>query len=165
MMRAKLMMLFTAVAVCAFGFAAFAQDENAPIPSTTYVDESQMPRTEIQADGQAAIGETAPTVLEPGLAAIEANYAVRITALREQAAAATTSEAREALQTQMQELKHEWTLALAYRQLELARERQDVDTEAELLQAISHMTNPPVRELRQVPRDPRDAETPAGGVR
>lgn len=164
-MRAKLLLCAALIAAFTFGLTAYAQDENAPIPSQTYVDESQMTRTETQTVGQAELGEKVPTVLEPGLAAIEANYAARLAGLREQAAAAATSEGRETLQMRMQEVKLEWSLALAYRQLELARERQDADAETEILQAIEHMTNPPVRELRQVERDPRVDEVPAGGAR
>ena len=108
--------------------------------------------------------EQAASRLEPGLAKIEADYQARMDALMSELASATEDQ-REAVQQQAAELKVQWTLALANRQLELARQRGDVAAETEILHAIQAMQKPPATEGQPVVRDPNAGIQIEGGAR
>jgi hypothetical protein len=85
--------------------------------------------------------------------------------LRMRISTAQTPEDQESLQREAMELKVEWSLALAKRQLELARERGDTEAEAEALNTINHVANPPTVLRQQVPRDPNAGIELPGGAR
>lgn len=111
-------------------------------------------------DGQQVVPQ-----LEAGIAEIETMYGNRMQALKSKLNLATTEEERDALQQQTRELKVELTLALADRQLELARERGDTEAETELLTAKQAIMNPPSVERVQVKRDPNAGVRVEGGAK
>ena len=139
-------------------------------------DERQSQNTRTEADvlrvdapspaqAEAGLGEQVQPVLEPGLAAVESNFGQQMEALKSELTATLTEDQRDEIQQRMQSLKIEWTLALANREFELARQKQDSKAEAEILQAISQITNPTPHEQTPVARDPKAGIVTAGGAK
>jgi hypothetical protein len=125
------------------GVLAFAGEtpESATTPSPDRTD-NDVVRVEIPATTDPSVSEPISTRLDPRIAQIEATYRTRMQALKSQIGATADPVSQDQLQQQAGQLKIEWTLALADRQLELARERKDSRAEAELLQAIERIQHP-----------------------
>jgi hypothetical protein len=104
--------------------------------------EKDIPRTETPAAVDPSAPASKSTVLEQGLQQVEESYKAQMMSLISQLDAATDPDQQDMLQQQVQQLKVDWTLALAHRQLELARERQDTRAEGELLEAIARIQDP-----------------------
>lgn len=122
-----------------FCLAAFAQSDRVPNTEKTDLDVTSTPRPEGIGTVVTAPNEQKQTRLEPGLQAIEDNYRARLDDLKKQITVSQNPEELEALQTQVVVLKEEWTLALANRQLVLARERNDEKAIAEISRAIENI--------------------------
>ncbi len=159
-MNAKRLLLVVVTSAAMILIARADDHDLGPQPVSTPTQQNVQP-----ADVQAVTGEQAEPVLEPGIAAIEATYYQQMQVLNEQIQSAASEEQRDLLQQQAQTLKVEWTLALAHRQLDLARERQDTQAETELLQAIDRITHPVSPETQAAPRDPEAGISVEGGAR
>jgi hypothetical protein len=122
-----------------FCIAALAESDRVINLEKTDLNIMSAPRPEGIGTVAAAPNEQQQTHLEPGLQAIEDNYRARLKDLKKQIAATQIPEEIEALQSQAVVLKEEWTLALANRQLELARERNDVKAIADISRAIENI--------------------------
>jgi len=161
-MNTKKRLFITLAAVVAVGMIGFAGDERRPESVRTDKD---IARPEGQMQAEPGTGERAPLQLEPGLAKIEADYTAQLETLRHELAAAITEEQREAIQERAVQLKVQWTLALADRQLELARQEQNAEAETEILKAMQAMQNPRSTARQEVERDPNAGIVIEGGAK
>jgi hypothetical protein len=126
--------------------------------------EASIPRTDVQIQAQAGLGEQETPRLDAGIESIESQYRARAQALKAELAVATSSQAQEDIMQAMVVLKSEWALAIANRQLELARLNGNTEAEAEILQAISRMPSPPAPVPHAAPQISVPAEADAQGV-
>jgi hypothetical protein len=158
--RRFLLLLITFLTIAVLGLAGDERQAARVRP------ESNVPQTSVQAQtlDPGSRVQAAPQ-LEPEVAAIEASFGQQIQMLSSEFASAQTEDEREAVQQRVQSLKIEWTLALANRQLELARQKQDAKAEAEILQMIAHITNRVAPALTPIPRDPQTGAAIEGGAR
>ncbi len=161
-MNAKKKLFVTIAAIAVIGIIGFAGDQRQPESTRT---EADVQRTEYMATAQPGTGEQVQPQLEPGLAKIEENYRRQMESLKNELASATTDDQREAIQQRAAELKMQWTLALADRQLELARQQGNAEAETEALHAKQAMLNPPTALRQQVPRDPNAGIVIEGGAK
>jgi hypothetical protein len=122
-------------------------------------------RTESQTTATVGIGEQMQPILEPGMAAIEKSYGLQMQALNAEFNAAATEPQQDEVQQRMQALKVQWTLALANRQLELARQANDSKAEAEILSAIGAIMQPLRPAAQSEPRDPNAGIEIPGGAK
>lgn len=152
------------VAFIAVGMIGFAGDERRAETTRTDADIVRTDGT-APAEAVAEIGEQVQPKLDPGLAKIEETYRLQMESLKNELAAATTDDRREAIQRRAAELKMQWTLALVDRQLELARAQGNGEAEAEALHAKQMMLNPPVAERQPVARDPNVGIVIEGGAK
>jgi hypothetical protein len=126
--------------------------------------EADIPRTDVQIQAQAGLGGRETPRLDAGIESIETQYRARSQALKAELAVAASSQAQEDIMQAMVVLKSEWALAIANRQLELARLSGNTETEAEILQAISRMPSPPAPVPHAAPQTAVPAEADAQGV-
>jgi hypothetical protein len=154
--------LVLAALICAPLLADEITDHQATRSDRT---EADVQRTEAPTQAQPGLGEQMTPMLEPGLAAIEEDFGQQMKNLKAELDLAVTEEQREAIQQQMQSLKIEWALASANRQLELARQNQDAEAEAEILEDIARMTNPITHDRTPIARDPNAGIKIEGGAK
>jgi len=149
-------------AVVAVGMIGFADDVRRPESVRT---DDGVARPEAQMQAEPGTGERAPLQLELGLAKIEADFTAQMETLRHELAAAITEDQREAIQERAVQLKVQWTLALADRQLELARQDQNAEAETEVLKAMQAMQNSQPSARQEVERDPKAGIVIEGGAK
>lgn len=164
-MRTKLTLLVALGMIVLVGGGVIADNARDRLANTPALTDAEIQRPEGQMQAEPGNGQQVVPQLEPGIAEIEAMYLNRMQTLKSQLNLATTEEERDVIQQQARQLKVEWTLALADRQLELARERGDTEAETELLAAKQAILNPPSAERVQVKRDPNAGITVEGGAK
>jgi hypothetical protein len=138
-MNNKTSVFIALLAVLMLCYCAVAQ-QPAEEATDNAAGNSAIQRSDIQArTGQVELGDQIETELEPGLASIETNFKARMEGLKTQMAAARDAAEMDQLQQQAQQLKVDWSIALANRQLELARARKDTQSEAAILETIENL--------------------------
>jgi hypothetical protein len=130
--------------------------------SSRQTDKDVKPLPPVQVEGKAGDGTRSPTQLEPGLAKIEEQFGTQMQALLSDLASAQTAEEKTALQQKAIDLKGQWALALAYRQLELARERKDAASESQIQNDIENMQHPAAVQASPAPRPESDKAVQGG---
>ena len=162
-MRNSTKILTVALAIAAVAVLGHADDERRVSSGRTDAD---IVRPEgVAQETIPGNGEQVVPQLEAGLMQINADFRGRMDAIKVELSAATTEEARAEIQQRAQQLKVEWTLAIADRQLQLAREAGDTQTEAQLLQAIAAMQAPRAAVSETAPRDPNAGIVIEGGAK
>ena len=92
-----------------------------------------------------AQGDQFQPAVDQQTAAINAQFQTAMDGLLNQLNATDNFENQNSIQEQIINLKKEWKLARANRQLEIARSNKDTERETEILRAIQRMVSPPVR--------------------
>ena len=141
-MRAKRIIVTVMLMVVITGLAAIADEAKNRYLQGNPQTEADVPRTEVIRQVEPGSGEQITPRIEAGLAQIEEQFRSRMQVIEAELEMCTTEEERDAIQQRAHQLKIEWTLALANRQLELARQRHDVEAEAKILQGIDRIVNP-----------------------
>jgi hypothetical protein len=144
-MRNKLFLLLCGTAVLLFTLGAFAEDtaNQRWRQSNPRTDKDVTPPAPTQGQSGLATSSESATTLDPSLQAINATYAERMQAIMAAFGSATTETEKVTAQQQAQDLKVQWSLAAAFGQLDLARNRKDAQAEAEILRDIDNLQHPP----------------------
>lgn len=156
--------LIPMIAALCFCMSAFAQEAERIDRGYSQTPKAAPEATEINAEP--VLGDRVPTVLEPRVEAVETSYRAQLDAMLDTYHATDDPATREAIDEDMRELKVEWNIALAEAMLEITRENEDAAAEADLLETIEYLQNPPQRTPTQtVRRDPNTGEALEGESR